>query len=45
MVIEILSCIVETTNFEVITYEALRGKSGELKASEKELLRNILKIS
>lgn len=39
MVIEILSCIVETTNFEVITYEALRGKSGEVMANEKELLK------
>jgi len=34
-----LSCIVETTNFDVITYEALRGKSGEVKASEKEPLK------
>ncbi|ADX82777.1 hypothetical protein GO599_13820 [Sulfolobus islandicus] len=39
MALEILPCIVETVNYQVVTYESLRGKGEEAKAKEDELIK------
>lgn len=39
MTLEILPCIVETINYQVVTYESLRGKGEEAKARKRELIK------
>lgn len=40
MTLEILPCIVETINYQVVTYESLRGKGEEAKAKKSELIKD-----
>jgi len=37
--LEILACTVETVNYQVVTYESLRGKGEEAKARKSELIK------
>jgi predicted nucleotide-binding protein (sugar kinase/HSP70/actin superfamily) len=39
MTLEILPCIVETVNYQVVTYESLRGKGEEAKARKNDLIK------
>ncbi|ACP44853.1 hypothetical protein YG5714_0558 [Sulfolobus islandicus Y.G.57.14] len=39
MALEILPCIVETVNYQVLTYESLRGKGEEAKTRKSELMK------
>ena len=39
MTLEILPCIVETVNYQVVTYGSLREKGEEAKARKRELIK------
>jgi hypothetical protein len=39
MALEIIPCIVETVNYQVVTCESLREKGEEAKASKSELIK------
>ncbi|AGJ62776.1 hypothetical protein [Saccharolobus islandicus] len=39
MALEILPCIVETVNYQVVTYESLRGKGEEIRKRKDELIK------
>jgi hypothetical protein len=39
MALEILPCIVETVNYQVVTYESLRGKGEEIRKRKGDLIK------
>ncbi|MQL56244.1 hypothetical protein [Acidianus ambivalens] len=39
MALEILPCIVETVNYQVVTHESLRGKGEEIRKRKDELIK------